>query len=75
MSAENIKVDFENLSKVLDIINDIMEKTKGFSSLAFESMWCMVLEEYCKARELDILEVVNSLHNGVIEVNKELGKY
>jgi hypothetical protein len=35
----------------------------------------MLLEEYCREHEMDVVEFSGKLHNTIQEVNKDLGKY
>ena len=42
---------------------------------AFEALVCMLMEEYCKANGLDVVEEATKLAVAVESVNEALGKY
>lgn len=63
------------LFQVSEFIFEAREKILKLSQEAFESCICMLLEEYCKKHELDIVERVDEIRDVVHMVNDELGKY
>ena len=63
------------LFQVSEFIFEAREKILELSQGAFESCICMLLEEYCKKHELDIVERVDEIRDVIYMVNEELGKY
>lgn len=56
---------------VKETTKELNNLTEGFQLPVI----AMLLEEYCKSRGLDMLEVLGHLHNVAIEVHKEFGPY
>jgi len=75
---EDIRAFFEgleDLAKAADILGDIAPATNSLDTAAFLSLVCMLIEEHCKANELDIFETVNSISSAVKSVNEVFGAY
>lgn len=69
------KIMLEELAQVEKFILGIKGEFLEFSQVSFESCICMLLGEYCKEHDLDIVERVDEIRDVVHMVNKELGKY
>ena len=65
----------EELAQIGKFIQNIKGEFLKLSQEAFESCICMLLEEYCKEHDLDIVERVDEIRDVVHMVNEELGKY
>lgn len=65
----------EELIQVRDFIYAIKDDMAKMSQASFETCICMLLEEYCRENDLDIVSEINSLKDVICMVNEELGKY
>ena len=65
----------KELAQVEKFILSIKGEFLEFSQVSFESCICMLLEEYCKEHEIDIVERVDEIRDVVHMVNKQFGKY
>ncbi len=65
----------EELIYVKDFIYAIKDDMAKMSQASFETCICMLLEEYCKENDLDIVSEIDSLRDVIHMVNKELEKY
>ncbi len=65
----------DDLMKAYDLLQNISAETNQLDYPAFGGFWCMLCEEYCRANQLDILEVSRTMCAMINEVNKDLGTY
>ena len=65
----------EELSEMQEIINYLMEKSNHLSQTTMFSGFMMLMEEYCRANHLNMVETFTMLHDACIGVNEELGAY
>lgn len=65
---EEIKTVYELLEKMIPITNQ-------FDMPQIGSLLCMLMEEWCRANDENIIEFVNDLQEVVGQVQDELGKY
>ena len=65
----------EDLMRAYDILQDISDTIDNLEYTAFGALWCMIAEEYCRANQLDILEVSRTMCAMINEVNRDLGAY
>lgn len=75
MEEKMMLEELEELEQVGKFIWSKKDEFLKFSQVAFESCICMLLEEYCKKHELDIVERVDEIRDVIYMVNEELGKY
>lgn len=66
---------FEQLNEMQKIINELMERTNKMDSSVALAGFMMLIEEYCRANHLDMVETFGQLNETCIAVNKELGAY
>lgn len=58
------------------MVNNVIEDVKyEMDTPEFMCFVCMLLEEFCKAKEVDIVEVTNKIAETVRQVNDECGRY
>lgn len=69
---ENYNVQFK---KMQDIINKIMVETNAMHPSVALSGFMMLIEEYCRANHLDMVDTFENLVSTCIAVNEELGAY
>ena len=72
---EDIFGAFGDLQKAAEILDNIAPITNKLSTASFLSLVSMLLEEHCKANELDILETVDKVQTAVKGVNAMFGAY
>lgn len=65
----------EELMIAFEILTDIAPRTNRMNMTAFGSFYCMLLEEWCKEHNENIVEFINNVHITVIEVNADMGRY
>ena len=65
----------EELIHVRNFIYTIKDDIVKMSQASFETCICMLLEEYCRENDLDIVSEIDSLKDVIHMVNEELGKY
>lgn len=65
----------EELIHVRNFYYAIKDDMAKMSQAAFETCICMLLEEYCREHDLNIVSEINSLIDVICMVNEELGKY
>lgn len=63
------------LKKMQDIINKIMAETNAMHPNVALSGFMMLIEEYCRANHLDMVDTFENLVSTCIAVNEELGAY
>ena len=70
-------MDFEMMGIIRDMVNDVVVKAmdKKMDAPEFMCFICMLLEEFCKAREVDIVEVAKDIAELIRQVNDECGRY
>ena len=65
----------EELIEMQEIINYLMEKSNHLSQTTMLSGFMMLMEEYCKANKMDMVETFEELNTVCKSVNEELGAY
>ena len=65
----------EELSEMQEIINYLMEKSNHLSQTVMLSGFMMLMEEYCRANHLNMVETFEELNGICKQVNVELGAY
>ena len=65
----------EQLEQMQGIICEIMERTNKMNSNVALAGFMMLIEEYCRANHLDMVETFGQLNEACIAVNEELGAY
>lgn len=70
-------MDFEMMGIIMGMVNDVVAKVmdEEMDTPEFMCFVCMLLEEFCKAREVDVVEVTNNIAESVRQVNDEHGRY
>lgn len=58
-----------------ELLNDIKEKTNALDGVCFGAIICMLMEEWCKANDSDVVEFSNKNAGLIKEVNEEEGRY
>lgn len=66
---------FAQLETMQNIINEFMEKTNKMDTSVALAGFMMLIEEYCRANHLDMVETFGQLNETCIAVNEELGAY
>ena len=66
---------FKQLETMQNIINELMEKTNKMLPNVALAGFMMLIEEYCRANHLDMVETFNNLVSSCKAVNEELGAY
>ena len=61
--------------KVYDFLESVKEKTNEMQWNEFTTLICMLMEEWCKANNDDVVEMSSTIARIVSEVNEEEGKY
>lgn len=64
--------DFIDTSELLE---DIHQKTNKLDDWRFEALICMLIEEYCKANDMDVIEMGNEIATAIREINEAYGRY
>lgn len=65
----------EQLNEMQKIINELMERTNKMNSSVALAGFMMLIEEYCRANHLDMVETFENLVSTCRAVNEELGAY
>lgn len=65
----------EGIMKALDLLTTITPVLNKLDFTIFGSIYCMILEEWCKANDQDILEYVSMVKDQIIAVNAAEGRY
>ena len=65
----------DDLMRAYELLQNISETIDNMEYTAFGALWCMIAEEYCRANQLDVLEVSKTMCNMISQVNKDLGAY
>lgn len=63
------------LKKMQDIVSEIMVKTNAMHESVALSGFMMLIEEYCRANHLNMVETFKNLVSTCIAVNEMLGAY
>ena len=66
---------FEELMIMQDVINELMKKTNCLSQSTMLGGFMMLMEEYCRANHLNMVEMFEELNGICKQVNEELGAY
>ena len=66
---------YEELMIMQDVINEMMEKSNSLSQATMLAGFMMLMEEYCRANKLDMVETFDQLNETCKAVNAELGAY
>lgn len=74
-SKTNIDEFRESLAKADKFISGNMPELLDFSEELFGATICMIMEEYCKAKEISMLEFSQKMLSAIINVNEALGRY
>lgn len=76
MFEEFLKMQKEKeLNEMSEIINYLMEKSNHLSQTTMLSGFMMLMEEYCRANHLNMVETFTMLHDACITVNETEGAY
>jgi len=51
------------------------EITRKMDIVAFETFLCMIAEEYCRANDIDVKELIDEVESSIYAINDEFGKY
>lgn len=65
----------EEIMTIYPLLGEIAPITNTLTRSAIGSLIGMLMEEWCKANDENIIEFVNDLQKVVGEVQKECGKY
>lgn len=65
----------EELIEMQEIINYLMEKSNHLSQTTMLSGFMTLMEEYCKANKMDMVETFEELNTVCKSVNEKLGAY
>lgn len=61
---------------ILTMVNNVIEDVKYEMDVpAFTCFICMLLEEFCKAKGEDVVEVTEMINTAVKQVNETEGRY
>lgn len=58
-----------------NFINDNIGKLLDFNEEVFGATICMLMEEYCKAKKLDMPKFAEMLFSAIVDVNNTYGRY
>ena len=58
-----------------NFINDNIGKLLDFNEEEFGATICMLMEEYCKVKKLDIPKFAEMLFSAIVVVNNMYGRY
>lgn len=64
-----------NIFEAQDAVMEIMETTNKMDKETFMLTICMLMEEWCKAHDSDIVQDIEKIKTLIIDVNNECGKY
>lgn len=65
----------EQINEMQEIITEIMERTNKMTKAMALSGFMMLMEEYCKANHLNMVETFDYMNETCKAVNAELGVY
>lgn len=65
----------EEIKTVYQLLKKIMPITNQFDMPQMGSLLCMLMEEWCRANDENIVEFVNELQEVVGQVEEACGKY
>ena len=68
-------MDREAMMKAAKFINETMKFWGRLDEAIFRALISMMLEEYCRVNDLDVVEFSNMINEKIKEVNDKLGKY
>ena len=68
-------VEFEELVRVYEVLQDTVAITNQFDESAFTSFYCMLLEEWCRTHDEDIVDRIKLYAQMIRQVNETCGKY
>lgn len=71
---------FNEYGELLILLNEVMtselfQKLIELDEFTFLPIFCMMLEEYAKKHNLDMVDVTKVIHESALGVNEALGKY
>ena len=66
---------FAQFETMQNIINEIMERTNKMDKSVAMAGFMMLMEEYCRANHLNMVETFEELNGICKQVNAELGAY
>lgn len=61
--------------RAYELFNDIKDKTNELDKVSFGTIICMLMEEWCKANDSNVVEISKELAGLIKEVNEEEGRY
>lgn len=65
----------EQIMEVSVFLEENKAQMASWEQACFGSFICMAMEEYCRAHEMDVVEMAADLAKMVAEVNELMGKY
>lgn len=65
----------EELIQAFDFVIMISPTTNKMNFESFVSVYCMLLEEWCKYNDQSIIDSIDTIHNLILEVNESEGPY
>lgn len=65
----------EKIKTVYELLEKIKPITNRFDMPQMGSLFCVLMEEWCKANDENIIEFANDLQEVIGEVQNECGKY
>ncbi len=68
-------VGFEELMNLFDVLQDMIAITNQLDEAAFGSLYCMILEEWCRYHDADVVNQIDMYSQMIKEVNDTCGKY
>ena len=70
-------MDFEMMGIIMGMVNDVVAKVKDeeMNTPEFTCFICMLLEEFCKAKGEDVVEITEMINTAVKQVNETEGRY
>jgi hypothetical protein len=70
-------MDFEMMGIIMEMVNYVVAKAahEEMDTPAFTCFVCMLLEEFCKAKGEDVVEVTEMINTAVKQVNETEGRY
>lgn len=68
-------MDFNEMEQRVELLNALTPMTVQMSEMEFIPFLCMLAEEYCLARHLDVCGMVDQMQELVHDINEQLGRY
>ena len=65
----------EKLVRLYEVMQEMVEKTNQLDEAEFNSLYCMLLEEWCRAHDKDVVNQIELYAQMIKEVNETCGKY